>query len=153
MAFLCVFCVVIMVLVLCTPKKEKGEFIPPPFEVNAVSGVPTVDERFGYGEIYRNGMAFSAWICGNVTIEGNNARLYFTNPPNNTVWLKIRIMDTEGSILGESGILKPGEYVELVTLGSELDVGTKISLKIMAYEAETYRSEGAVVLNTAIGKK
>ncbi len=153
MAFLCAFCVVIMTVVLCIPKEERGEFTPPPFEAAAVSGVPTVDENLGYSEIYRDGMGFSAWACGNVTMNGKNARVYFTNPDDNTVWLKVRIMDTAGNILGESGILKPGEYAEHVTLESELAAGTKISVKIMAYEAETYHSEGAVVLNTAIGTR
>lgn len=153
MAFLCAFCVVVMTVVLCIPKEKRGEFTPPPFEANAISGVPTVDESLGYSEIYREGMGFSALICGGVTVDGKNARVYFTNPADNTVWLKVRIMDTAGNILGESGILKPGEYVEHVTLGGELAVGTKISIKIMAYEAETYHSEGAVVLGTTVGAR
>jgi hypothetical protein len=152
MALLCALCVTVMTVALCMPKEESAVFTPPPFEADAVSGVPTVDESLGYSEIYRQGMGFSALVCGNVTADGLDAKVYFTNPAENTVWLKLRIMDAEGNILGETGILKPGEYVECVTLAEELGEGTKISLKIMAYEAETYHSEGAVILNTAIRK-
>ena len=148
---ICAVAVVAMIIALCVPKEERGEFTPPPFEANAVSGVPTVNDALGYSEIYQDGMGFSAWVCGNVTMNGKDARVYFTNPAANTVWLKVRLLDASGNILGESGILKPGEYVEHVTLTSELAMGMGISIKIMAYEPETYHSEGAVVLNTAIG--
>lgn len=152
-AFLCALCLAVMTFSLCVSKVERGEFTPPPFDANAVNGTPEVDASLGYGEIYREEMGFSVWLCGSVTMEGKNARLYFTNPDGNTVWLKARIMDAEGNILGESGILKPGSYVEHVTLASEPCEGTNISVKIMAYRAETYHSEGAIVLNTTIRKK
>ena len=49
--------------------------------------------------------------------------------------------------MGETGLIKPGEYVKNVTLSKTLDAGEKIKLKIMGYETETYESAGSVSLN------
>ena len=67
------------------------------------------------------------------------------------MWLKVRVLDAEGNLLGESGLLRPGGYVRTVTLERSPAPGTRIKLKVMGYMPETYRSAGTLVLNTAIG--
>ena len=84
-------------------------------------------------------------------MEGNNAAIYLTNPAENKVWLKLRVLDESNNILGETGLIRPGEYVKDVELTENLTAGTKIKLKIMGYEPETYFSAGSATLNTAIG--
>jgi len=128
-----------------------GEFVPPPFESGAVPGVPGVPASLGYGEIYRDGMSYRFSVCGNVTLNGEEAAVYLTNPAESGVWLKLRVLDGEGKTLGETGLLRPGEYVENVRLAKELPVGTAVTLKIMGYEPETYHSVGAVTIRTVIG--
>lgn len=96
-------------------------------------------------------MTYRFSVCGNVMTEGNEAVVYLTNPAENEVWMKLRVLDENGNVLGETGLIKPGEYVKSVALNTLPDAGTKISLKIMGYEPETYRSAGSVTLNTAIG--
>ena len=90
-------------------------------------------------------------VCGNVIMEGSNAAVYLTNPAENEVWLKLRVLDENDNILGETGLIRPGEYVKDVALTENLTAGTKIKLKIMGYEPETYFSAGSATLNTAIG--
>ena len=97
------------------------------------------------------GMGFSVWVCGNVTLDGSHATVYLTNPESNRVWMKLRIMDADGNILGETGLIKPGEYVQSVALSEVPAIGTAIQMKIMTYEPETYYSAGAVTMNTVIG--
>ena len=143
--------VIAMILALCLPNRKTAEFTPPPFEQNAVSGTPEVPEELGYSSPYQEGMAYRFSVCGNVTAENGEAVVYLTNAAENQVWLKVRILDENGEILGESGLVKPGEYVKSVALSTLPDAGTKISLKIMGYEPETYRSAGSVTLNTAMG--
>ena len=143
--------VIVTVLALHLPNGKTAEFIPPPFEKNAVSGVPEVPEELGYSAPSKEGMAYRFSVCGNVTLEGSEAVVYLTNPPGNDVWLKLRVLDESGKALGETGLINPGEYVRCVTLSSVPPVGTKIALKIMGYEPETYRSAGSATLNTAIG--
>lgn len=143
--------VIAMVLALCLPNRKMAEFTPPPFEQNAVSGTPKVAQELGYSSPYKEGMTYRFSVCGNVMTEGNEAVVYLTNPAENEVWMKLRVLDENRNVLGETGLIKPGEYVKSVALNTLPDAGTKISLKIMGYEPETYRSAGSVALNTAIG--
>lgn len=142
---------VVMIVALCLPKSTTTEFTPPPFEKNAVYGTPEVPDELGYFSPYKEGMAYCFSVCGNVTTEGQEAVVYLTNPSENKVWLKLRVLDENGSTLGETGLLKPGEYIRCVTLTSVPPAGTKIALKIMGYEPETYHSAGSATLNTTMG--
>ena len=141
-----------MIVVLCLPKsKGTAEFTPPPFDENAVSGIPEVTEELGYSSPYKEGMAYRFSVCGNVMTEGSDAVVYLTNPAENEVWLKLRVLDGNGRILGETGLIRPGEYVRCVALSAIPPAGTKIILKIMGYEPETYISAGSAKLNTTMG--
>lgn len=143
---------VVMVVALAAPKEPtRGEFIPPDFEVNAVSGTPEVPDSLGYSAPFQEGMAYRFAVCGNVTIEGGKALVYFTNPAENATWIKLRLYDEAGVLLGETGLLKPGAYVQYVALNQVPSPGTLIQLKIMGYEPDTYLSAGSVVLNTRTG--
>lgn len=132
-------------------KQGTAEFTQPPFEPAAVAGVPEVPESLGYISPYQEGMGYRFSVCGNLVMEGNNAAIYLTNPAENKVWLKLRVLDESNNILGETGLIRPGEYVKDVELTENLTAGTKIKLKIMGYEPETYFSAGSATLNTAIG--
>ena len=142
---------VMLFAVLRAPKRQTAEFTPPPFEPAAVQGTPDLPESSGYSSPYKDGMTYRFSICGNVISDGADAVVYLTNPAGNEVWIKVRIMDEGGNTLGESGLLKPGEYVKSVHLESLPDAGAKIRLKIMGYEPETYYSAGSVTLNTNVG--
>ena len=132
-------------------KQGTVEFIQPPFDAAAMAGVPEVPESLGYISPYQEGMGYRFSVCGNVVMEGNAAAVYLTNPEENDVWLKLRVLDENGNILGETGLIRPGEYVKDVALTEDLSAGTKIKLKIMGYETETYFSAGSATLNTTIG--
>ena len=142
---------VAMIAALCLPRSTETDFTPPPFEQNAVTGVPEVPEDLGYSSPYKEGMTYRFSVCGNVTAEGENAVVYLTNPAENSVWLKLRVLDESGKMLGETGLLRPGEYVRCVKLSSVPPAGAKITLKIMGYEPETYLSAGSATLNTTMG--
>lgn len=153
-ATICALTLFLMTLALLWSGKQKEDagFTPPSFEPAAQSGTPTVDSSFGWSEIYQDGMSFKAYVCGNVIVKNNMADVYFTNCEGFSVWLKLRILDESGEILGETGLIKPGEYVKSVTLTSHVTDGQKIKLKIMAYEPDTYYSAGTATLNTVITK-
>ena len=140
-----------MIVALCLPKRTTAEFTPPPFEQNAVSGTPEVSEELGYSSPYKEGMTYRFSVCGNVMKEGSDAIVYLTNPAENEVWIKLRVLDENGNMLGETGLIKPGEYVRCVTLSSVPPAGTKIALKIMGYEPNSYLSAGSATLNTTMG--
>lgn len=143
--------IVMIVALVATGKPGQGEFVPPAFDSLAVSGVPEVPEGLEYSSPYRDGMAYRFSVCANVKMDGSKATVYFTNAEGNNVYLKLRVLDENDNILGETGLLKPGEYVKDVELIQALSAGTGIRLKIMSYAPDTYLSEGSVVLNTTIG--
>lgn len=147
-----VVALIIMIVALSIPREaQRGEFVPPAFEATAVTGTPEVPDGLGYSAPWQEGMAYRFAVCGNVLMDGKLALVYFTNPAENNTWTKLRIYSENGNILGETGLLKPGEYVQYLELDKELAPGTPIKLKIMGYVPETYTSAGAVVLNTQIG--
>ena len=132
-------------------KQDTAEFTQPPFDAAAMAGVPEVPESLGYIAPYQEGMGYRFSVCGNVVMVGNAAAVYLTNPEENDVWLKLRVLDENDTILGETGLIRPGEYVKDVALTENLPAGTKIKLKIIGYEPQAYFSAGSATLNTAIG--
>ncbi len=145
-------CAVVMILALCIPQTPtQGEFVPPAFDPSAQSGLPQVDASLGYSMLYQEGMAYRVSVCGVVTMDGTDAVVYFTNHAENEKYLKLRVLDANGKILGETGLLKPGEYVRCVTLSGHLAAGTTVKLKIMGYEPADYTSAGSVLIKTQIG--
>ena len=151
LSVVCLIAVAVMLTALLWPEST-GEFIPPEFEENAEYATPDPDSSLGYGKIYREGMNFCAMLCSKIECKENNAVLYFTNPAENTVWMKLRITDEEGNILGESGVLRPGEYVKYVQLEKDIYEDTPVKLKIITYEPETYYSNGTVTVNSTLLK-
>lgn len=138
----------VMIFALCRPNdKKSAEFTPPPFESTAQHGKPEVSENLGYSSPNRDDMSYDFAVCGNVTMEGDKAIVYLTNIEGNNAWIKLRVFDEQGNMLGETGLIKPNEYVKYVTLPKTPEVGTKIKLKIMGYEPHTYYSAGAASLN------
>ena len=137
--------------VLLRPEQEPPQFTPPPFDATAEQGVPTVPEELGYSSPFKDGMSYRFSICGNVVVDDGKAVVYLTNPAENAVWLKVRLLAADGTLLGETGLIRPGEYVRAVDLTTVPASDSQIQLKIMGYEPETYRSAGSVTLNTMIG--
>lgn len=137
----------ILSIILAGRKNRQPEFVPPEFESSAQVGTPDTEDP-SWTPIQRDGMGFSAHICGKVAVKESTADVWFTNDSGNEVWLKLRILDENDRILAETGLLKPNEYLKTVTFTTVPQSGAKIRLKIMAYEPETYYSAGAVTLNT-----
>ncbi len=150
-AVLCVLSLAVMVFALTRQEvqTEMGEFTPPPFDSAAIVGTPAVPDGLGWQEL--DAQAYLVGICGKFIPKGNTADVWLTNPVSNTVWLKVRVLDENGNTLGETGLIKPGEYVQSVELDNVPKTGKPIVLKVMAYQPETYYSAGAVALNTQIG--
>lgn len=151
---ICILSIIGMIFALTVGNKKKSiNFSPPEFDKTAQSGIPSVDENLGWSKIHQEGMDYTAFVCGNILVKDQYANVYFTNIKENTVWIKLRIIDENKNLLGETGLIKPGEYIESVLILHPLKNGSKIQLKIMAYEPETYYSIGSVALNTIINNE
>ncbi|MFR3485058.1 MAG: hypothetical protein ACLTXL_17070 [Clostridia bacterium] len=144
-AGLCVLAVTVMMIALLSGGRQES-FSPPPFDAAAQTGAPEVPENAGYGEMDAKAFRFSA--AGELEVQDGKTDVWLTNPAGNTVWLKVRILDENGDILGESGLIRPGERAvgELNSVPQQ----TTARMKIMAYEPETYYSASSAVLNTTL---
>lgn len=145
-----VLCAVLAVLAVATVVvylfPRQGAFVPPEREESAVAGAPQVDEALGYTELYQDGMAYRVALCGVPVAEDGRLTVYFTNSAENGKYLKLRVLDEGGAVLGETGLLYPGEYVKDVALYAPVAPGTPLRLKVMGYEPEDYTSAGALTL-------
>lgn len=127
---------------------DPPKFVPPEFDSEATAGTPSVPDGLGYLEVYKEGMSFNSFVCGEVKIVDSKADIYFTNPEKNTLWMKLRIFDDKGNIIAETGLIKPNEYLQTVSFDKLPANNSKIVMKIMTYEPDTYYSGGSVSLNT-----
>ena len=146
----CAICILSLAMMICALTAQKkpqiaGEFTPPPFDDMAMFGTPTVPDGLGYGEL--DCQAYKVSLCSKLNANGD---IWLTNPESNEVWLKVRVLDAEGNILGETGLIRPGEYVQSVLLTTAPKSGSPVTIKIMAYEPDTYYSAGAATLNTTM---
>ena len=148
-AALCVLSVAVMIYALVTPKAVMGEFVPPPFESAAEIGTPQVPDEFGWQEV--DAKAYKVGLCGELIPRGQAVDVWFANPAENAIWMKLRLLDGKGRILGETGLIRPGEYVRSVSLSTVPAECTALVMKVMAYEPETYTSAGVVNMQTVMG--
>ncbi len=146
-AVLCAVSVIVMIAVLMYSEKSE-EFSPPPFDTEAKEGMPEAPENSGYEEIDAKAFKFSA--AGDLTVRDGMIDVWLTNSEENDVWMKVRVIDESGDMLGQSGLIRPGEYVKSVKLDRIPEETAAVTLKIMAYEPETYYSAGSVTLNTEL---
>lgn len=148
MVVICLVAICIMIFSLSKSSNDVATFTQPPFEQSAIQGVPDVSADLGYSEL--DAQDFKVSICGNLTLIGNEVDIYLTNPESNNVWLKVRMLDDQQNIIGETGLIKPNEYVKSISLDVIPQNSTNVSLKIMSYQPDTYYSAGVVSLNTTL---
>ena len=149
LALLCVISVSIMMLTLLSGEKSIP-FTPPPFDPESRTGIPEVPDALAYRML--DAGPFRAGLCGILIPEDGRIPVWFTNPPENTVWLRLRILDDQGRILGETGLLRPGEHLRSVIADPLPPAGAPVVLKVMAYEPEVYHSAGTFTVRTTISK-
>ncbi len=149
----CCLSLVLMGFAVVNNAKSKSKnvksFIPPEFDASAVEGVPEVPENLGYSP-FKVEEGFTAYVCGDLTVVGGAVDVYFTSPDTNTVWLMLQLIDAKNSVLGKTGIIRPGEYVKALALTAMPDKETSVKLKIIAFRPESYVSMGTMSLNTKL---
>lgn len=151
LTFIALSAIVFMILVVSSSDSEieYGEFVPPKFDENSVTGEPDVPENSGYS-LMNISDEYNIYVCGKLKLKDDNVDVYFTSDFNNSVWTKLQVLDNSNNIIGETGVIKPGEYVKSVTLNSEIQKDESVKLKVVGYEPETYHSAGSASMNTTI---
>ena len=85
-------------------------------------------------------------------VDSNYLKIDLVSLSTNEVYIKVRILDRDKNIIGETGLLKEGNYLEKVKIRGNVKVGESITYKIMGYDKDNYTSAGSVSLNTRIGE-
>lgn len=148
-AVVCIISVIVMASALIFTQNQTPAFTPPDFDNTAQVGSPSVPEEMDYTPVeVEDGYVFS--VCGKPVEDNGRLLLYFTSADENTVWLRLRVYDDAGNLLGESGVIRPGEYIPSLEIEEDAGIGDAVKLKIMAYTPETWHSAGAVEMNTQI---
>ena len=118
-----------------------NDFVPPAFDSAAVSGLPVGIDTTTYGTlILADGIAVSLYSAPTVTDE--TAQVFFASHASNTAWVRLRLLDAQGDLLGETGLLRPGEYVESLILQT-MPKSKQVTAKILTYQPDTYYSMGS----------
>ena len=147
-AVLCVLCVAAAVIMVMQGPRQEIHFTPPQFDPSAVKGIPELDNADGYGTIDASVYRFSA--CGAISLKENKVDIWLTNYAENDVWLKMVLKDENDNVLGETGIIRPGEYVQSIALAVVPENSCAVRMIVMGYEPETYLSIGNVTLQTVL---
>ena len=145
--------IIMMISIINCYKTKRIDFIKPDFDTSAIIGNVEITEELKeleYIEFYQDGMSYKFSLCGKPTVNNKQIVVYFTNHTENITWLKLRILDENSDILGESGIIKPGEYIKYIDINKEAKSGDKLILKVMGYTPEKYTSAGSVSVNTYV---
>ncbi len=147
------------------------------FDENALVGAPQgIAEEFGY-TLYQAPDVCDVSICGNPEIDNKTVKLYLTNPESNQfaidgvgesrIFLRAEIYSTdvtvgedgtvtaikEKEIIGKSGFICPGEYLEEIKLTKSLKKGQNIvKIKISTYIEENGASNGSFFITTILTK-
>lgn len=129
-----------------TNSGKKAEFVPPAFDQLAVDGEPTVPDDAGYTPL-RVEQGYMFYVCGSIKYTNGGADVYLTSPKDNRVWLMMRAYDEKGKVIGETGLIRPGQYLKSISLNKEYKQDANIKLKVIAYQPDTYYSMGNVDLN------
>lgn len=129
--------------------RDKSDFTPPPFDETAKKGIPTVEDQSAlYQKVAHEDFAFS--LCWSPLLEDTSAKVYFSSEHTNSVYLLIKLYDAEGNEIGQSGLVRPGEYVENISITDLPDTDETISAKVFSYEPKTYYSAGTVSLELSL---
>ncbi len=151
-------CAMTVALIIFKPTPQpQPEFVPPEFDQAAVVGtLEETDElkNLGWSKLYREGMTYTVYLCGGLLVnEQNQADVWFYNEPENESYLKLRVIDEQGNVVAETGLIKPGEYLQTIQFSRAVKDDEPLSIKVMGYEPETYLSSGAITINPAVINK
>ena len=122
---------------------EKQEFSPPPHDPAALPGEPPLSDEPSrlYGQI-PVAEGFTVGACGNAFYKDGTLEVYFSSHASSTVLTRIKVYDESDTLLGESGLVYPGEYLPTVALSSPPS-GEKLKLRVLSFEKDTYYSMGS----------
>lgn len=129
-------------------------FDPPQFEATAQLGDPSKIEKMpsDWAVMDDKEMPFAVGISAiPKKLDDETIRVWFHNPADNSSWIQLQIVDQQEKVLGSTGLLKPGSYVETVSGNfKDLSAASDVSMKVIGFEPDLYYSQGSFVLRSRL---
>ena len=130
---------VVMMIYVVSHQNTNTQFIPPVNDAFAISGLPNGEYTISKLSEYEFG------INPHPYIQSDNIYINLYNGQDNDILMKVRVLKDD-KVVGESGIINPGESIEVVKLDQEVNEQSELIYKIMCYEKETYYSAGSGIV-------
>lgn len=134
-------CVMIYVIISTMHLQNQQKFIPPAFEKQVQTGMPQPPAVVGYTTV-TVAEDYEIGLCSRPSMSDDELQVWFTSPDTNQVWMRLQVCDSDGEVLGETGVIRPGEYVETVQLARQVTSGEEAVFRITGYTPETWYSAG-----------
>jgi hypothetical protein len=128
---------------------NKSTFKKPEFDKNASENIAS--DLYYQNRIIKVTDNYSLYIDPEPIINNNSLIINLISMETNNIWIKVRVLKDK-EVVAETGLIKPGQYLEKVQLKKKLDVNDEIVYMVMGYEKESYLSAGTIKLNTRIGE-
>ena len=135
---------------------------------NALPGEPVaLEEAYGYSQLAPQGVPCVVRLCGNPEVDGKDVSLNLTSLDANSYLVRaeiysvaVEVNSTTGEqkpvpdkLLGQTGFIRPGTYVEKLHLDKGLKKGeTPVYIKIALRDEETGHSGGSFYVGTTFVK-
>lgn len=119
-------------------------YSPPSFDKNVQLGVPSPPEDATYQEIpVQSG--YIVGMSGRISVHNSQADVYLANLEGNDVWIRMTMTDNNNNVLAQSGIIRPGEYLQTIPISWDLQVNetAAVTVQIDGYKPDTYQSAGS----------
>lgn len=140
---------VVVVLIVKMNQTVKGDFVKPEFDSSAIVADMDYLSSIQSFSTLQATSDLGVALMSDVYLNDNKYQLYFCSLDTNKDYLLVRIYDETGEVLlGQSGLVKPGECVQYVDAISVPKDSENIKIKVLTYEPETYLSQGTFSLNT-----
>lgn len=127
---------------------------PPKFDTAAAAGVPDVPEGLGFGYAGTpDGNSFRVGLASRWKREPDGSLpVWFTNPEGNDAYLLLRITNEDGrKIFYETGLVRPGEYVEKLAPVRKLpEDDMPVTAAVYSLDPENYHSLGTFRLSGTV---
>jgi hypothetical protein len=128
-------------------------YTPPPFEPNAIAGIPEPQEHMLFTITEPEGGLFRfASVATIYRQHDDSIKLYLTNFEDNEAYIICEVINAETeTVMFRSGLLRPGEYVQSLSPLIEIEnKATPIHINVHAFALDDYLSVGSISLSNVL---
>lgn len=119
------------------------DFVPPPFDENVKTGIPDpLPDSFGTLSISPE-LVVGLCALPKINDEEMQIGIFLTSHADNYCNIRLLVYAENGELLGESGLIKPGDHLPALELSSIPESGKPLRAVILSFEPDTYYSMGS----------